>query len=271
VRHPIRADQTSEHGNLIFSTQYADPMRLVLLGTTGYHPNDRRHTACMMLPESGAILDAGTAMFRARDYLATPTLDIFLTHVHLDHVIGLSFLFDVLHERQVDRVTIHGEAEKLAAVQRHLFAPELFPAQIPAEFEPLTERVELPDGGTVTHFPLKHPGGALGYRIDWPDRAMAYVTDTTAATDADYIEAVRGVDVLLHECYFTDDRREWAAKTGHSCATPVAQLARTADVGRLVLVHINPLADDDTPYELDRLQTIFPATQIGVDRMVIDF
>ena len=31
----------------------------------------------MMLPEIGVVLDAGTAMFRVRQHLATPTLDIF--------------------------------------------------------------------------------------------------------------------------------------------------------------------------------------------------
>jgi ribonuclease BN (tRNA processing enzyme) len=246
-------------------------MRLVLLGTTGYHPNDRRHTACMMVPEAGVVLDAGTAMFRVRDYLTTPTLDIFLTHVHLDHVFGLSFLFDVLHERQVERVTVHAQKDKLAAIQEHLFAPELFPARVPAEFTALKTRVELPDGGVVTHFPLDHPGGALGYRLDWPDRSLAYVTDTTAAPDADYVERVRGVDVLIHECYFTDEHREWAEKTGHSCVTPVLELAKAADVGRLVLVHINPLVTDDREYDITAMRSVFPATEIGLDRMVIDF
>lgn len=65
-------------------------MKLVLLGTTGYHPNRRRHTACMFLPEVGVVLDAGTGMFRVRDHLATSHLDIFLTHAHLDHVVGLT-------------------------------------------------------------------------------------------------------------------------------------------------------------------------------------
>ena len=71
-------------------------MKLVLLGTGGYYANDRRHTACLMLPEVGVVLDAGSGMFRIRDYLATDRLDIFLTHAHLDHVIGLTYLIDVL-------------------------------------------------------------------------------------------------------------------------------------------------------------------------------
>ena len=59
-----------------------------------------------MLPELGVILDAGTGIFRARDLIQTKHLDIFLSHVHLDHVIGLTFLFDILHEKNVERVTV---------------------------------------------------------------------------------------------------------------------------------------------------------------------
>ena len=142
---------------------------------------------------------------------------------------------------------------------------------VPAEFREIGEKVPLPDGGVVTHFPLQHPGGALGYRLDWPGRSLAYVTDTTAKADADYLPHIRGVDVLIHECYFTDEHRDWAAQTGHSCATAVVELARAADVGRLLLVHINPLVTDDRLYDLDRMRSIFEHTEIGTDRMTIDF
>src|SRR3974377_1777536 len=100
-------------------------MKLILLGTTGYHPNPRRHTPCLLLPECGVMLDAGTAMFRAAKLLQTATLDIFLTHAHLDHVIGLTYLFDVMYEHPLEQVTVHGAADKLAAIDRHLFADEL--------------------------------------------------------------------------------------------------------------------------------------------------
>ena len=58
-------------------------MKLVLLGTTGYHANDRRQTACVMLPESGVVFDAGTGFYRTAEYLQTDTLDVFLSHAHL--------------------------------------------------------------------------------------------------------------------------------------------------------------------------------------------
>src|SRR5436853_1636855 len=94
----------------------AQSMKLVLLGTAGYHPTDRRQTACLMLPELGVVLDAGTAMYRIGKYLTKPQLDIFLTHAHLDHVAGLTFLLDVLAERKMERVTIHAMPDKLEAI-----------------------------------------------------------------------------------------------------------------------------------------------------------
>jgi ribonuclease Z len=246
-------------------------MKLVLLGTTGYHPNDQRQTACFMLPELGIVLDAGTAMYRVRDLLVTPQLDIFLTHAHLDHIVGLTFLFDVIYGKEVKRVTVHGTAEKLAAIREHLFAEPIFPVQPPCEFRPLSGEMPLAGGGRLRYFPLVHPGGTVGYRLDWPGHSMAYVTDTVARPDADYIQHIRGVDLLIHECYFPDSLREMAEKTGHSWTTPVAESARAAGVGRLILVHVNPIAPEEDPLGLAGARAIFPQTDIGYDRMVVEF
>lgn len=247
-------------------------MKFHLLGTAGYHPSDTRQTGCFMLPEIGLVLDAGTGMYRVRDLLCTKTLDIFLTHAHLDHCIGLTYLFDVLHGKTVEQVTVHAEAEKLKAVCSMLQNKLLFPVDLPCAWNALSaDPIQVGGGGTMTHFPLEHPGGAIGYRIDWPDRSFAYVSDTTAKQDSEYISAIRGVDLLIHECNFTDNETELAELTGHSCVTPVCEAAKAADVGQLVLVHFNPIADQDAPVDLKLAQSVFKNTTLGVDGMVIDF
>ena len=246
-------------------------MKLILLGTAGYHPNDRRQTACFMLPELGIVLDAGTAMFRAREFLCTAELDIFLTHAHLDHVIGVTYLLDVLRDKQMTRTTVHATAEKLAAIDEHLFASALFPIKPPCEFRELAREVPLAQGGRLTHFPLEHPGGAIGFRLQWPGHSLAYVTDTSARPNANYLEHIRGVDLLLHECNFPDSMGELAELTGHSTLSHVAGLAKAADVGRLMLVHIDPLADPASPLDLAVARGIFPRTEIGQDYLETDF
>jgi len=246
-------------------------MKLVLLGTGGYYANDRRQTACLMLPEIGVVLDAGSAMFRVGEYLATERLDIFLTHAHLDHVIGLTHLLDLLPADVLAATTVHGRPEKLAAVREHLFAEPLFPVSPPFRFEQLKNGCPLPSGGRLSCFPLSHPGGSLGFRLDWPNRSLAYVTDTTAAPDAAYLDQIRGVNVLVHEAYFDEDTRGRAELTGHSSLPNVARLAARAQVGRLVLVHVNPQLPRDEEIDVGRAKSIFNNIQLGRDRMELEF
>ncbi|QDT85023.1 MBL fold metallo-hydrolase [Gimesia chilikensis] len=244
-------------------------MRIVLLGTGGYHPNDRRHTACLMLPESGIIFDAGTSFFRVPQYMQTRDLQIFLTHAHLDHIVGLSFFLVPMLTGQVDSVKVYGEASKLDAIQTHLFSEEIFPLLPDYEFIKLPEQVSVPEQGTLRHINLEHPGGSVGYRIDWPGHSLAYVTDTSHPEQ--HLEFVKDVDLLIHECYFPDEQAEWADKTGHSHTTPVAELARDAGVGKLVLTHIDPQQTGDDPVGIEVAQKLFPNTILGEDLMEIEF
>lgn len=246
-------------------------MKIVFLGTGGYHPTDLRQTACFMLPEEGIVLDAGSGMYRVRDWIQTDHLDVFLSHCHLDHVFGLTFLLNVLFEKDVQDVTIHGDAGKLAVVKEHLFHEDLFPVPFSYQTHPFTDAVTLPNDGKLTPFKLKHPGGSHGFRLDWPGRSIAYVTDTVADPKADYVKLIKGVDLLIHECYFADGNEGLARQTGHSCTTPVAQVAAAADVGMLVMVHVNPLNGEHDPVDLPTAQSIFERTHLGVDGMEIDF
>jgi ribonuclease Z len=255
----------------LFIAQQAN-VKLHFLGTTGYHPNNRRQTACLMLPEQGLILDAGTGMFRARDLLRTNTLDVFLSHVHLDHSVGLTFLYDVLCDIPMERVTVHVAAEKIAAIEEHLYNQQLFPVKPNYEIVPLStsQPISLANQMTVTAIPLEHPGGSHGFRLDWPSGSMAYITDTVASEQAAYLDAIRGVGTLIHECYFPDGWEEKAALTGHSCLTPVAQVAKAVNTQRLFLVHINPLDESDHPLDLDSVAGIFKNVVVAEDQQTID-
>ncbi|MGC1273038.1 MAG: MBL fold metallo-hydrolase [Planctomycetaceae bacterium] len=244
-------------------------MRVEFLGTSGFHPTERRHTSCVLLPEVGIAFDAGTGMFRLPSRLQTKTLSIFLSHSHLDHIVGLTYLLPSLINRSIESAVLHGSARTLAAVRDHLFAEPVFPVRLPFEYVELAGSVDLPGGGRLTMRSQNHPGGSLGYRIDWPDRSMAYVTDTTA--DGSGVDFVRGVDLLIHECNFTDDLQDLAVMTGHSHTTPVCELARDAGVGRLIMTHFDPHAALDDPVDLPKARSIFPAAEVAEDGMVCEF
>ena len=228
-------------------------MKLVLLGTGGYFPTSRRQTACLMLPEIGVVLDAGTGMYRLGKHLQTDRLDIFLTHAHLDHVAGLTYLINRRAAgRAVPHTTVHGDAAKLAAVREHLFAEPIFPVAPPFRFEPL--------GGALALAARRHAHAfsaatsrrlaRLSARLARPLAGLCDRHDgrrRCATTSNKFAASICWCTKRISRTTATICRRSPA--TARSERSP--KLAAAADVGRLVLVHIDPQIDDDSAFDLD--------------------
>jgi ribonuclease BN (tRNA processing enzyme) len=226
-------------------------MKIKCFGTAGYHPSEHRHTSCYYIPELSLLLDAGTGIFRlTAELLADPreSVDIWLSHAHLDHVVGLTFLLDTMAVTTLKRVRVFGEAAKLQAIRDLIYHDLIFPV------EPTIEFIELPDSASpflvsgyrdysVQWLPLEHPGGAVGYVIEYAGKRLAYITDTTAYPDSQYIPALRDLDVLLHECNFGDEHQALAEKTGHSWLSAVVGVVERCRPTQTQLIHHNPLAE----------------------------
>lgn len=231
-------------------------MKLHCLGTAGYHPSETRHTACFFLPEPGIVLDAGTSLFRLQSLIQTKSLSVLLSHTHLDHVMGLTFFWDLLGgTTPLERISIYAQQEKIEAIREHLFHPSLFPVMPPFEWhslESLGREFQL-GRSKVTWFELEHPGGSVGYRLDFPEVSLAYVTDTTCEDDSAYWRHLQGVDWLVHESNFSDDDVEMARHTGHSWPSAVLSQACRHGVARLILAHFNPMVPGIDPVDLGRL------------------
>ena len=225
-------------------------MRLYCLGSTGFHPSPSRHTACYYLPEQSLVLDAGTGIFRLVQHLLDEpkrALTILLSHAHLDHVVGLTFLVDALAVTDLEEITLIGEEAKLEVIKNHLYQELLFPVAPSFKFVPLQSSSFEIGSANVQWFPLEHPGGSVGYRLELSDngrkKQMAYVTDTVSRLEADYVSQIENLDLLLHECYFSDEHQGLAIKTGHSWISEVRRIVEKVSPKKTFLVHINPLAE----------------------------
>jgi ribonuclease BN (tRNA processing enzyme) len=228
------------------------PARLVPLGINGFIPSFGRQTMSFLLltGKEALLLDAGTGVGR----LLEPTiidllqpyncLNILLSHYHLDHVVGLSYLPGTWM-RGVIRIYAPGrpfvETEPDQALGQ-LLKPPLFPRRF-ADFPAYVEVVPMKSGFleiggmSIQLQGQNHPGGSVGVRVG---NAIAYVTDTPVAQTTQTF--VQGVRLLLHEVWLTDEeaRQDEVEREKHSYVSGVAQIAKRAKVGSLMAIHHHP-------------------------------
>ncbi|MFG0286807.1 MAG: MBL fold metallo-hydrolase [Rhodopirellula sp. JB044] len=269
------------HGESLLEIKY-DQMHLHCLGTAGYHPSETRHTSCYFVPDTGLLLDAGTGIFRLPSLLRTKTLDILLSHAHLDHVVGLTFLLDILYQHPLERVRVWGEAKKIEAIRTLLASEYIFPVELPVEWLAIDDEANACGnqtfdihGACVSWRRQEHPGGSVGYRIEWPgtdsgatSRVLLYATDTVGATDEESYRWMSDVDVLLHECNFHDHQVEWATKTGHCYLDRVATISKATQPKRVLLTHVNPI--DEVEVDPGDERFAMPC-EVVRDQQVIEF
>lgn len=247
-------------------------MRVEFFGTAGFHPNAERHTAGIFISEAAPghafLLDAGTGSWRLTARDLPPHLHIFLTHPHLDHIAGLTYLLDVAHGSDIE-ILIYGDAKTLEAARYKLFGSPLFPLEMSYATREIRPGTPLHIAGVeINAFPLTHPDGCLALRLDWSKKSLAYVTDTVG--DDKYFDFIRGVDLLIHERNFPDRLAALALASGHCTSADLVRAAHASGAKVVVATHFNPLTTSDPLLE-DDIYSQIPGVIAARDEQIVEF
>lgn len=70
-----------------------------------------------------------------------------------------------------------------------------------------------------------------------PPKPLSYAYCSDTSFKPDIVNIITDVDLLYHESTFLSDREDLAKKTGHSTARQAAEIAKAANVGKLILGH----------------------------------
>lgn len=252
-------------------------MRVTLWGTRGSlaapGPETVRYggnTSCVEVRGADGtrlILDAGTGIRRLGGAIGPAArVDLLLTHLHMDHILGLGFFRPL--DQPGQEVHIWGPPSTTLDLRARLtryLSPPLFPVRVR----------DLPCRLTLHDVPLEpfeigrlrivaalvcHPGQTVGYRITEDGASMAYLPDHEPALGArnfpgesDWtsgFELAAGVDLLIHDAQYTDAEYPQRVGWGHSTISHALRFAAAAGVKRLVTFHHDPGHDDRV---LDRL------------------
>lgn len=97
-----------------------------------------------------------------------------------------------------------------------------------------------------------------------PSVSYAHLCDT--AYKPSLASLVHGVDLMLHDATYGDDRAPQAAERGHSTARQAAMLAREAGAKQLLLTHFSSAYKTEEPL-LTQARELFPASILANEGM----
>lgn len=244
-----------------------DNFKLTVLGTRGSVPVEGKDfeiyggaTSCYKVQADNEeiYLDAGSGIVSALPK-ANSNITILLTHMHLDHLVGLPFFIALTQkDRPIEiyaakRVGLMPK-EALDRVISNPFWPckiEDYPAKV--SFHLLPEKFFI---GEVEIDTLEgsHPKGSTIYRLTYNGKSIVYATDfehnpEACAALADF---AKGCDILLYDAQYTAEEYERYKGYGHSTPEEGIKVATAAGAKKLIFVHHAPLRNDKELAELER-------------------
>lgn len=259
--------------------------RITVWGVRGSAPRPSQecmefggNTVCTSLEHEGrmVILDAGTGLAPLGQALAArkdvKRLDILLSHLHLDHVLGL-VSFQPLFDPDTE-LHLYGGAG-LAQYLNTLIGPPFWPLGV-RDFPARLEFHEIQPGDSfglddlsVSAMAGNHPGGSMLYRLDGAGKRLTYALD--CETDGRIFPALagfaQGSNLLIWDANFTpaDLRPGW----GHSTWEQGLELGRAAQVGQVLMTHYSWGYSDEFLHRQETLAELDGICRFAKEGMVM--
>ena len=182
-------------------------------------------------------------------------LHILMTHFHWDHLIGLPF-FTPLYIPG-NEIHFYAVQEELPQVFSTLFRRPFFPVEIAQlqssiHFHRLPPREPIRIGDmNVTPYQLDHPDPCWGYRIESGGKVFSHCVDSesTRFTREELgpdLPLYQNVDLLIFDAQYGLVESIQKEKWGHGSAAVGIDLAIREGIRRIVFMHHDPAARDDS-------------------------
>lgn len=189
------------------------------------------------------VLDAGSGLSNLLE--STRPVHIFLSHLHLDHIIGLVNC-RIFHDTTAE-IHLYGEGRNgrdLRETLNQAIAPPFWPLSLDDFKAKITfhdikpgEKIDLPGGAVVKTLRGRHPNGCLYYRIDYQEKSLSYLLDCEPdeALLEELTDFAKGVNLLIWDANFIES--DFMPGWGHSTWRQGLILRELAGAERVIMTH----------------------------------
>jgi len=245
-------------------------VKIYFLGTMGWFDTQLGNTLCILVDTGSeyVIFDAGTGFYKIDHYIKDKRpIYLFLSHFHLDHIIGLHALNKFSFSQGINVFGPKGIKKMFSLV---INTPYSMP------IDKLKSKIKVTEITRKTTFPfdiqfkkLLHTAVCYGYRLVVGSSSIAFCTDTGPCKA---INALAGnVDVLITESSLPPGRidNNWP----HLNPQQAALIAKQAKVKQLFLAHFDAgvyLKESDIKLAEKSARRVFKNTIAARDGFCVD-
>lgn len=246
-------------------------IKIIFLGTNGWYDTKTGNTASILIqtPKHDIILDAGNGFTKIGKYISfNKPVYLFLSHYHLDHIIGLHTLNKFNFRKSLHIAGPKGLKKMFKTIIRK---PYTFPfSKLPYP----TKVYELNEGQHKLPLPfecriLTHPVTTFGYRFKLDGKIIAYCTDTGYCENAIWL--AKNSNLLIAECSYKRGMKvsEWP----HLNPDDAGRLAKKSGTKKLVLTHFDASLYKTIPERRkaqNQARKTFYNTTAAMDEIIIE-
>lgn len=241
-------------------------MRIIFLGTNGWYSTDMGNTVSILIETEDfyVIFDAGDSIYKIDQYIDDERpIIILLSHLHLDHIIGLHTFAKFIFKQEISIYGYKGTKSGIKKIIKHPYSSPFGDIAVNVQIHDLNE------GNHNLGFPitcklLYHADPCLGYRIEIENKIITYCTDTGVCQNL--YELANNADLLITECSYKSGQEEWGWP--HLKPENAADVAVKSNVKKLILTHFDAssyrtIQDRKKAEEVAKM--IFPNTTAATD------
>jgi ribonuclease BN (tRNA processing enzyme) len=211
-------------------------MKITFLGTNGWFDTAIGNTTCALIEtkDSYIVLDAGGGFYKVKDIVKTEKpVYLFISHLHLDHIIGLHTLPLFKFPQGIDIYVPKGMRVHLEIFLGKPYTSTLDSLATKVRLHEID--TEKPAGLNVEFGQLLHSPICYGFRFAIEGKTITYCTDTGVCDEL--YKLAKGCDLLITECSFRPG--EDVSKASHLNPEVAAKVAKESGVKRLALIHFD--------------------------------
>ena len=230
-----------------FSSQKKPAIKI--LGASGGKSNNKALTSLQISHNS--VIDAGNLIEGLGESLNNIE-NIFLTHMHLDHIVDIPFFIDNIYKTQKKPVKVYAQKQNLETLKKHIFNWDIWPdfttiqmknsPEFCTQFIPIQiDNKIVQDNYSITPITNNHTDHSNGFIISKQNSSLLFTSDTYCCdTIWEKINNDTSISTVIIEVSFPSTFKQLAFDTKHLTPKLLEQELKKLKRND-VTVHINHL------------------------------